>query len=92
MAQTTTTAEDLLRDIYEADTAQRWFEQKYGLLSETFYRLYQQGCCVTKTLPKSGNTWNGLAGARFTRIVGIVMMRSFSNGLTRSPLQPPCST
>lgn len=43
MAHITITAEDLLRDIYEADTAQRWFEQKYGLLSETFYRLYQQG-------------------------------------------------
>ena len=43
MAQATTTAEDLLRDIYEAKTAQRWFEQKYSLLSETFYRLYQQG-------------------------------------------------
>jgi hypothetical protein len=43
MPQTTITAEDLLRDIYEAEAAQRWFEQKYGLLSETFYRLYRQG-------------------------------------------------
>ncbi len=43
MAQITITGEDLLRDIYEAEAAQRWFEQKYGLLSETFYRLYQQG-------------------------------------------------
>jgi predicted hydrolase (HD superfamily) len=43
MAGETITAEDLLRDIYEAEAAQRWFEQKYGLLSETFYRLYQQG-------------------------------------------------
>jgi len=43
MTGETITAEDLLRDIYEADAAQRWFEQKYGLLSETFYRLYQQG-------------------------------------------------
>jgi hypothetical protein len=43
MAQTIITAEDLLRDIYEAEAAQRWFEQKYGLLSETFYRLYGQG-------------------------------------------------
>jgi hypothetical protein len=39
----TVTAEDLLRDIFEAEAALRWFEQKYGLLSETFYRLYQQG-------------------------------------------------
>lgn len=37
------TAEALLRDIFEAAAALRWFEQKYGLLSETFYRLYQQG-------------------------------------------------
>ena len=36
-------AELLLRDIFEAESALRWFEQKYGLLSETFYRLYQQG-------------------------------------------------
>lgn len=43
MAGQTITAEDLLRDIYEAEAAQRWFEQKYGLLSETFYRLYKQG-------------------------------------------------
>ncbi len=37
------TAEDFLRDIFEAESALRWFEQKYGLLSETFYRVYQQG-------------------------------------------------
>lgn len=43
MARETIAAEDLLRDIYEAEAAQRWFEQKYGLLSETFYRLYQEG-------------------------------------------------
>lgn len=43
MEQETNTAEELLRDIYQAEAAQRWFEQKYGLLSETFYRLYQQG-------------------------------------------------
>jgi hypothetical protein len=43
MAQETINAEDLLRDIYQAESARRWFEQKYGLLSETFYRLYQQG-------------------------------------------------
>jgi hypothetical protein len=43
MAGETITAEDLLRDIYEAEAAQRWFEQKYALLSETFHRLYQQG-------------------------------------------------
>ncbi len=39
----TITAEDLLRDIFEAEAALRWFEQKYGLLSETFYQVYQQG-------------------------------------------------
>ena len=43
MDRETITAESLLRDIYEADSALRWFEQKYGLLSETFYRVYQQG-------------------------------------------------
>lgn len=43
MTHTTITAEDLLQDIYVADTARRWFEQKYSLLSETFYQLYQQG-------------------------------------------------
>ncbi len=43
MAKAKITGETLLRDIYEAEAAQRWFEQKYGLLSETFYRLYQQG-------------------------------------------------
>lgn len=37
------TAESLLRDIYEAESSVRWFEQKYGLLSKTFYQLYQQG-------------------------------------------------
>jgi hypothetical protein len=43
MVQQTITAEDLMRDIYQAEAALRWFEQKYGLLSEAFYRLYQQG-------------------------------------------------
>jgi len=43
MAGEKITAENLLRDIYEAEAAQRWFEQKYGLLSETFYQLYRQG-------------------------------------------------
>ena len=37
------TAEDFLRDIFEAESALRWFEQKYGILSETFYRIYQAG-------------------------------------------------
>lgn len=43
MDRETITVESLLRDIYEAESALRWFEQKYGLLSETFYRVYQQG-------------------------------------------------
>jgi len=43
MAEEMITAEHLLRDIYEAEAAMRWFEQKYGLLSETFYNVYQQG-------------------------------------------------
>lgn len=37
------TAEMLLREIYLAETELRWFEQKYGLLSEMFYQLYEQG-------------------------------------------------
>ena len=36
-------AETLLKDIYEAAGELRWFEQKYSLLSETFYRVYQDG-------------------------------------------------
>jgi hypothetical protein len=43
MAEKIVNAKDLLRDICQAEAALRWFEQKYGLLSETFYRLYQQG-------------------------------------------------
>ncbi len=43
MEQKTVTAEDIMRDIYQAEASLRWFEQKYGLLSEVFYRLYQQG-------------------------------------------------
>jgi len=43
MIQETISAEDLLRNIYQAEAARRWYEQKHGLLSETFYRLYQQG-------------------------------------------------
>ena len=43
MNDVTVTIEDLLRDIYEAANALRWFEQKYGLLSETFYQLYEEG-------------------------------------------------
>lgn len=43
MIEETVSAESLLRDIFEANAALRWFEQKYGLLSEAFYRLYQQG-------------------------------------------------
>jgi hypothetical protein len=43
MSDGTIMAEGLLGDIFEAEAALRWFEQKYGLLSETFYRLYQQG-------------------------------------------------
>ena len=38
-----TSAEILLRDVCEAESALRSFEQKYGLQSETFYRLFQQG-------------------------------------------------
>jgi hypothetical protein len=43
MNQDVITAEDVLRDIYQAEAELRWFEQKYGILSETFYRMYQQG-------------------------------------------------
>ena len=43
MTKETISAADLLRDIYQAEAARRWFEQKHGLLSETFYHLYQQG-------------------------------------------------
>jgi hypothetical protein len=43
MVQETITAETLLRDIYQAEAALRWFEQKYALLSEVFYQLYQRG-------------------------------------------------
>ncbi len=43
MVQDTITAEDLMRDIYQAEGQLRWFEQKYGLLSEAFYRLYEHG-------------------------------------------------
>ena len=43
MVLETITAEALLRDIYQAEAALRWFEQKYALLSETFYQLYQRG-------------------------------------------------
>lgn len=39
----TISAETLLRDIYQAEAALRWFEQKYALLSEAFYQLYQRG-------------------------------------------------
>lgn len=39
----TLTAEMLLREIYQAETELRWFEQKYGLLSPMFYHLYEQG-------------------------------------------------
>jgi hypothetical protein len=41
--ESTLTAEMLLREIYLAETELRWFEQKYSLLSETFYQLYEQG-------------------------------------------------
>ena len=43
MVTATITAEDLLRDIYQAEAELRWFEQKHALLSEDFYQLYQQG-------------------------------------------------
>ncbi|MEZ4860741.1 MAG: hypothetical protein R3C14_05515 [Caldilineaceae bacterium] len=43
MVEQTITSEELLRDIYQAEAQLRWFEQKYGLLSETFYRLLQEG-------------------------------------------------
>ena len=43
MAMEMITAEHLLRDIYEAEVSLRWFEQKYGLLSDAFYTVYQQG-------------------------------------------------
>ncbi len=39
----TLTAEQLLQDIYQSAASLRWFEQKFGLLSETFYHLFQQG-------------------------------------------------
>lgn len=43
MMNKTITAEVLLQDIYQSAASLRWFEQKYGLLSETFYNLFQQG-------------------------------------------------
>jgi hypothetical protein len=43
MTGATFTAEDFLRDIFEAEASLRGFEQKYGLLSETFHRLYREG-------------------------------------------------
>lgn len=48
MAQKTVNAEDLLRDIYQAEAALRWFEQKYGLLStasdlRSFVRISKWG-------------------------------------------------
>lgn len=43
MIQDTVTAEDMMRDIYQAETELRWFEQKYGLLSDVFYRMYKEG-------------------------------------------------
>jgi len=43
MIQGIITAEDVMRDIYQAEAELRWFEQKYGILSETFYRMYRQG-------------------------------------------------
>jgi hypothetical protein len=43
MSPTTISAEDVLRDLYQAEASLRWFEQKYGLLSDAFYRLYRQG-------------------------------------------------
>jgi hypothetical protein len=43
MTGDTISAESILRDVFEAEAALRWFEQKYGLLSETFYQVYQEG-------------------------------------------------
>lgn len=43
MSEEFITAESLLKDIFEAESSLRWFEQKYSLLSETFYRIYQRG-------------------------------------------------
>ncbi len=43
MTTDTITAEILLQDIFQSAASLRWFEQKYGLLSETFYDLYQHG-------------------------------------------------
>ncbi|MFN8489452.1 MAG: hypothetical protein U0350_17855 [Caldilineaceae bacterium] len=43
MSQQTIPAEELLREIYQAESELRWFEQKHALLSESFYRIYQQG-------------------------------------------------
>lgn len=43
MINKTVTAEILLQDIFQSAASLRWFEQKYGLLSETFYDLYQRG-------------------------------------------------
>jgi hypothetical protein len=55
------TAELLLREIYQAETELRWFEQKYGLLSETFYRLYEQGhlCDENPTEIQEYLEWSG---------------------------------
>ena len=43
MLDKTITAETLLQDIFTSAASLRWFEQKYSLLSETFYDLYQRG-------------------------------------------------
>ena len=43
MMDKTLTAEMLLQEIFQSEASLRWFEQKYGLLSETFYDLFQQG-------------------------------------------------
>lgn len=43
MVQQIILAEDLFHEIYQAESELRWFEQKYALLSESFYQLYEQG-------------------------------------------------
>lgn len=37
------TAESLLKDIHDAESSLRWYEQKQGLISRALYQLYQQG-------------------------------------------------
>ena len=67
--QTSSMLHDLIVDIHALDTELRRYEEKYNLLSEDFYSLYELGLLRDETVEESDEygQWAGLYRMRLRR-------------------------